>query len=364
MPIGAVAGLAGAAGSVGGGIMGKSAASKAAKQQSGAAQKATDIQTGATHAANATLTNAYQSAAGQLQPYQTAGGNALNQLQWGLGQDSTTYDPNAQTGPRKSAADYRNELIDSFMIRAPRNKYGDIKMGQADKVDEAGLSAAIAQRVAADDAAAAATAANPYQGTGEKGGLLRNFQQSDFQEDPGYQFAVDQGQRGIQNSAAASGNLLSGATLKALTRFNQDTANNQYQNSYNRFNQNQQSQLNSLFNLSGVGQNAAGQVAGYGMNTGSQIAGNILGLGQSSAQNTQQAGNAQSAGTIAGANALTQGIGGAINQLSSTAAMNSSGGMNSLGGMGRQSSYIQQPYQPMYGSPFGAQPFNGKQYSY
>lgn len=150
-------------------------------------------------------------------------------------------------------------------------------------------------------------------GTGVKGDLLRNFGASDFQVDPGYQFVMDQGQRGIQNSAAAGGGLLSGATLKALTRFNQDTASNQYQNSYNRFNQNKQQQLNSLFNMAGVGQQAAGMIGQYGMNTGNAVSNNLTSLGANAANLIKGAGDAKAAGIMGGANAITQGIGGALN---------------------------------------------------
>ena len=182
-------------------------------------------------------------------------------------------------------------------------------------------------------------------GTGVKGDLLRNFGASDFQADPGYQFTLDQGQRGIQNSAAAGGGLLSGATLKALTRFNQDTASNQYQNSYNRFNQNKQQQLNSLFNMAGVGQQAAGMIGQYGMNTSNAVSNNLTSLGANAANLIKGAGDAKAAGIIGGANAITQGIGGALNF---------AGGMASIPG-------VMQTSAPSIGS---YTPFNPNQYQF
>ena len=348
MPMGAVAAGAGAAASVGGGLFGKSSAKKAAKIQSGSAQKAADVLGPATNAANTVLGDAYREQTGVLSPWLNAGGNALNELAWGFGQDSTLYDPSLDLGPRKSADDYRTELVDKYTIKGPRNKYGDLKAGASDRVDEAALSAAIQQKIAADDAryAAAKAAQQQYQGQGEKGGLLRNFGMQDFQEDPGYQFALDQGQRGIQGSAAAGGSLLSGATLKALTRFNQDTANNQYQNSFDRFNQNKTQNMNALFNLSGVGQQSAGAIGAYNMNANNQIAGNLMNLGAAKAGLLQQAGNAQASGVIGGANALSQGIGGALNSLGSFQMMNSLRGMgganNRQSGYGQPVQYIQQ----------------------
>lgn len=332
----AAGGLLSAAAPIASGLFGKSSAKKAAKIQSGAAQKAADAMSVSTNQANTVLGDAYREQAGALMPWLTAGGNALNELQWGLGQDSVRFDPSAQLGPRKSADDYRTELIDKYTIKAPRNKYGDIKANQADRIDEAGLQAAIAQKMAEDDArySAAAAAQQQYQGQGEKGGLLRNFSLSDFQEDPGYQFALSQGMRGIQGSAAAGGGLLSGATLKALTRFNQDTANNQFQNSFDRFNQNKLQNLNTLLNVSGIGQQSAGAIGAYNMNANNQIANNLNNLGMAKGGLLTQAGNAQAAGVMGGANALTQGIGGALNQLGSFQMMNTLKGMNN-----RQSGY-------------------------
>lgn len=65
--------------------------------------------------------------------------------------------------------------------------------------------------------------------------LLADFSAKDFQEDPGYQYRLEQGNRGVENSAAAKGSQLSGATLKALGRFNQNEASNEYDKSFNRF---------------------------------------------------------------------------------------------------------------------------------
>jgi hypothetical protein len=320
-------GVATAGASVGGGLLGKGSAKKAAKIQGGAAQAAQDRLGVSTRAANDTLTDGYIEQAAQLAPWLQGGGQGLNQLLWGLGMDSQVYDPNAQAlGPRKTADDYRNELVGQFTTPGAKNKYGQFKLNAHDTIDEKGLKAAIDQKMAEDDARYAAAANAPlFQGQGEKGGLLRNFQMSDFQEDPGYQFALDQGMRGLQNSAASRGGLLSGATLKALTRFNQDTANNQYQNSYDRFNQNQQNQLNTLYNLSNAGQGAAGAIAGYNANARNQQANNLMTLGTGQASLLTQAGNAAAAGVIGGNNAMQQGIRGAVNTLGGLASMRNSG---------------------------------------
>lgn len=45
-----------------------------------------------------------------------------------------------------------------------------------------------------------------------------------FRDTPGYQFGLDEGAKTVQASAAARGGLNSGATLKALTKFGNDYA--------------------------------------------------------------------------------------------------------------------------------------------
>ena len=127
---------------------------------------------------------------------------------------------------------------------------------------------------------------SPYQGAGEFGiaGLLdperfRNFGVEDFQVDPGYQFALEQGQRGIENSAAAGGRLISGATLKSLNRFNQGLANQQYQNSFDRFNQNRDYQMRSYGGLASMGQNAVNVLGQFGSDAATNAAQNYMNTG-------------------------------------------------------------------------------------
>jgi hypothetical protein len=70
-----------------------------------------------------------------------------------------------------------------------------------------------------------------------------------IQDDPGYQFQLEQGMNAIQGSAAARNNLLSGRTLRGLTEFGQQLGTGYADQAYNRelgaF-QNRQNQLQSL----------------------------------------------------------------------------------------------------------------------
>ena len=114
----------------------------------------------------------------------------------------------------------------------------------------------------------------------------------DIYSDPSYQFRLQQGQDAIQSSAAAQGGLLSGATLKALQNYGQESASQEYGNAYNRFNADQTNRYNRLSNLVGVGQNAAAQVGNAGAQTSQAIA-----------NNTMAGANSIAAGQVGSANA-------------------------------------------------------------
>lgn len=61
-----------------------------------------------------------------------------------------------------------------------------------------------------------------------------HFDYDSFEKDPGYKFRVDEGQRAMEQGAAASGKLLSGQQQKALLGYGQKMGSQEYQNSFNR----------------------------------------------------------------------------------------------------------------------------------
>lgn len=126
---------------------------------------------------------------------------------------------------------------------------------------------------------------------GANGYFNQTYTGQDVYSDPSYQFRLQQGQDAIQSSAAAQGGLLSGATLKALQNYGQESASQEYGNAYNRFNADQTNRYNRLSNLVGIGQNAAAQVGNAGAQTSQAIA-----------NNTMQGANALAAGQVASAN--------------------------------------------------------------
>jgi len=129
-------------------------------------------------------------------------------------------------------------------------------------------------------------------GTAAGGDFNRDFTLADFTKDPGYDFRQQQGQRGVEASAAARGGLLSGAALKGLTRYNQDYASGEFQNAYNRFNNDRTQRFNRLASIAGVGQTATRDVAQMGSQTASNVANNITGAGNAQASSYVGQGNA------------------------------------------------------------------------
>lgn len=126
------------------------------------------------------------------------------------------------------------------------------------------------------------------------GSLTKSFGMSDFQQDPGYQFRLQNGMNNIQGSAAAGGGLMSGATLKALNSYNSDLASQEYNNAYTRFGNDQQNRYARLTDLANMGQNSAVQTGTMGQSA----------VGAAGANLTSGA-NATAAGQIGSSNAWT-----------------------------------------------------------
>lgn len=132
-----------------------------------------------------------------------------------------------------------------------------------------------------------------------------NFDPSNLANTPGYQFAYQQGLRGVQNQLSSQGLGLSGAQIKGAETFATGLANQTYGDQYNRalstFNTNYQSAANNanrLMSVVGLGQNSAAQ-QGQASMQGANNAGNYQ----------TQAANAQASGIMGTANAVNNGVG-------------------------------------------------------
>lgn len=155
---------------------------------------------------------------------------------------------------------------------------------------------------------------------------MPDFTGANLQNEPGYQFALNEGMKGVTNSAAARGGLLSGAALKAASQYNNDYASTKYNDAFNRDATNK----NRLASIAGIGQTASNVNTSSGLNTAAGVAQNQLG-----------AGNARASGYVATGNALTNGIGQGLNWYTQNSLLDRvlpNGGNGTVSGAGNQSS--------------------------
>lgn len=101
---------------------------------------------------------------------------------------------------------------------------------------------------------------------------------------PGYEFQRNEGTKAVQRSAAAAGGLGSGGTMKALDQYSQGLASTYYQQAYNNalqsYQTNHQNTLQGYLALTGVGQNATGQLNSAAQNYGNLTSANTLNSAQ------------------------------------------------------------------------------------
>jgi len=100
--------------------------------------------------------------------------------------------------------------------------------------------------------------------------------------DPGYGFRLSEGLRALERSAAARGGLLGGGTGRALTRYGQAMASQEYGNAFNRalteynaLRARESEEYNRLSGIAGTGGTTAQQINAAGQQYGTQ-AGNML----------------------------------------------------------------------------------------
>lgn len=159
-------------------------------------------------------------------------------------------------------------------------------------------------------------------GTAAGGDFNRPYTMSDLTMDPGYQFRLSEGQRGVESSAAARGGVLSGATLKALDQYNQGFASNEVNNAYNRYTSDLSGRYNRLAGVAGTGQQAVNSTNAAGqnyVNNGQTGVNNITG-------NINAAANANSSQYANTANAIGNAANSAANGFATVKSLGSYGG--------------------------------------
>ena len=123
----------------------------------------------------------------------------------------------------------------------------------------------------------------PYQSGGVPGGVA---DYGGFMASPGYQFRLDEGIKAAERSAAARGLLGSGATLKAVQRYGEGLASQEYEN-----------YANALRSMAGIGQTSTQATSA----AGAQAAGGI-------SQAIGNAGNARASSYANTGAAINQGV--------------------------------------------------------
>lgn len=313
------------------------------------ASEAADAQGDAAAAANGMTQRQYDQTRADQRGYRERGDAAANQLQYLLGLEGATpgnaltrenllgvgnsmnqelYDSNADYRSAWDAIDAEHRaafgrgFTGSSDMEAVR---GDLARRLGPQLEQARLQRE-QQRMARDN------------GDGAFGSLSRRFGMADFKTDPGYAFRQAEGLKGVNNSAAARGGLLSGAALKAASKFNSDFASNEYGNAYNRFTNDQNNTYNRLAGIAGTGQTATNFVGQAGANMATQVGNNLMG-----------AGNARASGYVGMANAVNGAIGTGFNAYQNNQLMSTLAANNAWSGGGSTSGGSMDPYGSSWG---------------
>lgn len=377
-----IGGLASAGGSVASGIMGSNAAQKAAAAQEAAAQKAANFQQQQSQQALGIQQNQWDTTQNEMQPWLQSGTGALSNLNYLMG-----VTPQSASGTPASSLSAASPNLQSIIPPVASSSYtppttpptgtqiarpgrlgpnmhatplsGGVPASNLrinpNPVGENGAipissATSVASQFSAPASTASASPANPAAGGGF-GSLMQPYGQTFTAptaaemeaSDPGYQARMNLGQQAMEQSAAARGNLLTGGTAQAENQLAQDYASNEYNNfynqalgqyttNYNAYNQGQANQFNRLAALSGMGQQAAGQLGSLGQDNANAQSQNLLSTGQMVGNDYTNAGNANASGIVGSANAyggMAQGIGNSISGM-----MNLSMLQNMLGGGG------------------------------
>ena len=165
------------------------------------------------------------------------------------------------TSDKNKLRPYENQMIAALM----GGSYG----GRS-SVDSAGLDAAVQAELAKQGIAAD----NPLYGS-----LLKQFGPDTYQQDPGYQFRLAEGNKAIQRAMAAAGKTFSPEQAKALAQYGSDLASQEYGQAYARDVTDKEGIFNKLAAMAGIGQTATGQQLGLGQSYASNVTDLYTGMG-------------------------------------------------------------------------------------
>jgi len=273
---------------IGSAVIGAGASAIGASKNSKAIKKSTDAQTAANDASIAQQRETYAQNKSILEPYSQRGnaaGEAINAL-LGLGGAAPQVGESALSGPEYNygamysgggaMANFLSEgnVATNDMDRLGANNFSAMQYGQpqaipATQVQTTGQSALDKQRAAFDQ----------------------------FRASTGYQFRLNEGNKGLNSAYAGAGTLRSGAAAKAFERYNQDYASNEFGN-----------YMGYLGNQQGVGLSAGSALAGVGQN----YANNVTALNSNQANNISNAAVARANNTNSMIGGITSSFGNAL----------------------------------------------------
>jgi hypothetical protein len=128
------------------------------------------------------------------------------------------------------------------------------------------------------------------------------FAYDEFTKDPGYAFRLKEGQKALDAQAAALGGRISGNALRAAVGYGQEMGSQEYNNAFNRYQQERAAKLQPLQSLAGVGQTTAANLGAAGAANANAV-GNYLTSGAA----------ANAAGRVGATNAYTNAVGTYLN---------------------------------------------------
>ena len=201
-------------------------------------------------------------------PYRIAGGQAVNRLSQMLGLGGTN-------GPGGlSEAQIREQLLPQFTTQTPAGlNMPSMRGSGADGQEQSALGAFSGSSTVDENALSAAIRERMNQGNQTAGAY-------DFTTDPSYQFRFNEGMKGVNNATAGRGSFLSGAALKAIQKYGQGAASQEYSNQFNR-----------LSGLAGTGQTSVQNTNSLGAGMANNISGSLEGIGNANSANWINAAN-------------------------------------------------------------------------
>jgi len=162
------------------------------------------------------------------------------------------------------------------------------------------------------------------------GSMMRDFSMADYQQDPGYQFRLQEGLKALQGRASARGGLLSGATIRGGQKYAQDVASQEYGNAYDRYMAQNLQRYNMLRGQQQTGYQAGGDLANLSTGYGANMANFALGQGGIDAAKTGS--QYKMYGDILGS--VTNALGSYMGGKMPSAGGGSAGGGSTYGGYG------------------------------